>query len=108
MTNNSSNSCPIQTNFTMDGDLYDEFGNYIGPELESDESEAEEERDSDQEFEDQHGDDEVCAVVVYACSWKSLKRGRAEHCRSYMYMYMYMHMHVKCLVMFDEVFETAT
>lgn len=22
----------------MDGDLYDEFGNYIGPELESDES----------------------------------------------------------------------
>lgn len=26
----------------MDGDLYDEFGNYIGPELESDESEEEE------------------------------------------------------------------
>ena len=25
----------------MDGDLYDEFGNYIGPELESDESEEE-------------------------------------------------------------------
>ena len=43
----------------MDGDLYDEFGNYIGPELESDESEPEEERDSDQEFEGQHGDEEV-------------------------------------------------
>lgn len=28
----------------MDGDLYDEFGNYIGPELESDESEGEEEK----------------------------------------------------------------
>ncbi len=26
---------------SMDGDLYDEFGNYIGPELESDDSEAE-------------------------------------------------------------------
>ncbi len=25
----------------MDGDLYDEFGNYIGPELESDDSEGE-------------------------------------------------------------------
>ena len=25
----------------MDGDLYDEFGNYIGPELDSDESEEE-------------------------------------------------------------------
>jgi len=28
----------------LDGDLYDEFGNYIGPELESDESEGEEEK----------------------------------------------------------------
>ena len=31
----------------MDGDLYDEFGNYIGPELESDESEGEEEREGE-------------------------------------------------------------
>lgn len=44
----------------MDGDLYDEFGNYIGPELESDESEADEDRDSDQEFEGQQGDEDVC------------------------------------------------
>lgn len=29
----------------MDGDLYDEFGNYIGPELESDQSSAEEEEE---------------------------------------------------------------
>ena len=28
----------------MDGDLYDEFGNYIGPDIESDESEVEEDR----------------------------------------------------------------
>ncbi len=29
----------------MDGDLYDEFGNYVGPELDSDESEGEEEKE---------------------------------------------------------------
>ena len=46
----------------MDGDLYDEFGNYIGPELESDESEPEEERDSDQEYEGQQGDEDVCVL----------------------------------------------
>ena len=32
----------------MEADLYDEFGNYIGPELESDE-ESEEEEDGDEE-----------------------------------------------------------
>ena len=35
----------------MDGDLYDEFGNYIGPELESDESAAEEEDEIDDQEE---------------------------------------------------------
>ena len=37
----------------MDPDLYDEFGNYIGPELESDESEeeAEAEPDADEDVE---------------------------------------------------------
>lgn len=29
----------------MDGDLYDEFGNYIGPELESDVSSEEDEKE---------------------------------------------------------------
>ena len=48
----------------MDGDLYDEFGNYIGPELESDESEPEEERDSDQEYEGQQGDEDVCLIII--------------------------------------------
>ena len=38
---------------TMDGDLYDEFGNYIGPDLESDESEEEEQHYAG-------GRDEVC------------------------------------------------
>ena len=32
----------------MEADLYDEFGNYIGPELESDE-ESEEEEEADEE-----------------------------------------------------------
>ena len=31
------------------GDLYDEFGNYIGPDIESDESEKEEEEDEERE-----------------------------------------------------------
>ena len=33
----------------MDGDLYDEFGNYIGPELDSDESEDEENTEEERE-----------------------------------------------------------
>ena len=33
----------------MDGDLYDEFGNYIGPELESDQSDEEERLPGDQD-----------------------------------------------------------
>jgi len=44
----------------MDADLYDEFGNYIGPELESDEEENEEvERDDDAEEYDDHDSDEA-------------------------------------------------
>lgn len=35
----------------MDGDLYDEFGNYIGPDLDSDE-EIEERQEEEQDFED--------------------------------------------------------
>lgn len=37
----------------MDGDLYDEFGNYIGPELESDES-------SDEDANEDQQEEEVC------------------------------------------------
>lgn len=33
----------------MEAELYDEFGNYIGPELESDESEEEREAEEDAE-----------------------------------------------------------
>lgn len=36
--------------FEMDTDLYDEFGNYVGPELDSDDDDAEEQQ--------QFGDDE--------------------------------------------------
>jgi len=31
----------------MDGDLYDEFGNYIGPDLDSDEEEEEERQEEE-------------------------------------------------------------
>lgn len=40
--------------FTMETDLYDEFGNYIGPELDSDE-------DDDLEADDRDAD-EVCLL----------------------------------------------
>ena len=51
----------------MDGDLYDEFGNYIGPDLESDEDEEEElmyggavdERIASREDDADGGDDDV-------------------------------------------------
>ena len=63
----------------MDGDLYDEFGNYIGPELESDEEEEEdmyemgangqdeEENEERQEVQDQEMDEEgtTNAVVLH-------------------------------------------
>lgn len=35
----------------MDGDLYDEFGNYIGPELESDDSSVDDEAEEPQDEE---------------------------------------------------------
>lgn len=35
----------------MDADLYDEFGNYIGPELDSDDDEEDEEDDDDERTE---------------------------------------------------------
>lgn len=40
----------------MEGDLYDEFGNYIGPELESDESEEEE---GDREEDEEQGNEDI-------------------------------------------------
>ena len=33
----------------MDADLYDEFGNYIGPELDSDDDDSDENDDQDEE-----------------------------------------------------------
>ena len=47
----------------MDVELYDEFGNYIGPELESDEDE-EDEDDRDDDDERGYGrDDDVCQML---------------------------------------------
>lgn len=44
----------------MDADLYDEFGNYIGPELESDEEENDDvERDNEADDYDDHDSEEA-------------------------------------------------
>ncbi|KAK0057912.1 116 kDa U5 small nuclear ribonucleoprotein component [Biomphalaria pfeifferi] len=45
----------------MDADLYDEFGNYIGPELDSDdgEDEEEEEQDEDDDYVDRDDEDDM-------------------------------------------------
>lgn len=55
----------------MEGDLYDEFGNYIGPEIESDdeeevEDEEDEERDmADEDMNDDDGDEPVNEIVLF-------------------------------------------
>lgn len=42
----------------MDADLYDEFGNYIGPELDSDD-------ESDSEEEEREQEDDVLVSIVH-------------------------------------------
>ena len=57
----------------MDPDLYDEFGNYIGPELESEEDdsseeereEEEEQKDEGMEQEEEEGGTESMAIVLH-------------------------------------------
>lgn len=44
----------------MDTDLYDEFGNYIGPELDSDDDEEEEQEQPD---EDEHQEYDVSSNI---------------------------------------------
>ena len=51
----------LRTFSKMDADLYDEFGNYIGPDLASDEDESEEEWEKD----DQQDDIEV--EILFSC-----------------------------------------
>lgn len=55
----------------MDADLYDEFGNYIGPELDSDDDEDEDD-DRDDEMADYGGQMDVsngsCCVSINAGS----------------------------------------
>ena len=47
----------------MDVDLYDEFGNYVGPELESEGSEDEDERDEDDDEDEERRDGVRCEEV---------------------------------------------
>ena len=53
----------------MDGDLYDEFGNYIGPELGSDESEGEEEKYGREEEEVRREGERLQKHVGSPSSW---------------------------------------
>ena len=66
----------------MEGDLYDEFGNYIGPELESDESEEEEE---EREEDDEQTNEDITlpevrerGVVINNCTLISLQDDEGE------------------------------
>ena len=52
---------PIRTYIKMDADLYDEFGNYIGPELDSDDDDEGEEEDQDDD--EDYGDRDVSIRV---------------------------------------------
>ena len=60
----------------MDENLYDEFGNYIGPDLgdSSEEDSEEEEEEEEQEDEDHEGDqvhDGVSLVRRYSCAFRT-------------------------------------
>ena len=48
----------------MDQDLYDEFGNYIGPELDSDDDDLD---DDDNQDDDDFVDRDVRLVVSFIC-----------------------------------------
>lgn len=54
--------------WSMDGDLYDEFGNYIGPELESDESSAEDETEEPDVEEVCAASQKLAGCYKYACN----------------------------------------
>lgn len=49
----------------MDADLYDEFGNYIGPELESDDDDDEEVRPVGEEDDEKREADEAMEVSFF-------------------------------------------
>ena len=51
----------------MDPDLYDEFGNYVGPDLESEEDSSEEEREDRDE--EERMDDEEDQVITHVIKW---------------------------------------
>ena len=71
----------------MDGDLYDEFGNYIGPELESDESSDEDAN------EDQQEEEEVCWATLYLNYFTHVQRSWDLPCLNYLLPYCNYSMH---------------
>ena len=55
----------------MDPDLYDEFGNYVGPDLESEDDSSEEEREDRDEEErmEEEDDDQVTFKLMLIVYW---------------------------------------
>ena len=55
----------------MDPDLYDEFGNYVGPDLESEDDSSEEEREDRDEEErmEEEDDDQVTFKLKLLLYW---------------------------------------
>ena len=49
----------------MDADLYDEFGNYIGPELDSDDDDDDDDDEEDQDDDDDYGDRDVSMILCF-------------------------------------------
>ena len=49
----------------MDADLYDEFGNYIGPELDSDDDDDDDDEEEDQDDDDDYGDRDVSMILCF-------------------------------------------
>ncbi|KAJ8953620.1 hypothetical protein NQ314_007224, partial [Rhamnusium bicolor] len=57
-----------EASISMDADLYDEFGNYVGPELDSDDDEEEEQdhhdEDEHRDYDDEHMEDEPQPMAI--------------------------------------------
>ena len=56
----------------MDGDLYDEFGNYIGPDIESEEESDQDFDDNDNEIEEFNDRDNEVIVILTFISYFSI------------------------------------
>lgn len=66
----------------MDADLYDEFGNYVGPELDSDDEEEEEREQPDEDEQPEYDvrkTDSPC-VNIFMFNRTSILKSFEQHC----------------------------